>query len=131
MNLHRKLLQRQAAGKPLRIGVIGAGKFGTMYLAQARKTPGIHLVGVADLSVSRAREALKRTGWTDERVAALMGTAIPIPSADHERIEAAVRDEALAYGPEPSRPAHRTPRTPGRRRLISPRIAARKAYPIR
>ena len=70
-------------------------------------------------------------GWTDERVASLVGTAIPIPAADHERIEATVRDEALAYGPEPSRPAHRTPRTPGRRRLITPRIAARKAYPIR
>jgi len=70
MNLHRKLKERQAAGKPLRIGVIGAGKFGTMYLAQARKTPGIHLVGVADLSVPRARAALQRTGWADERVSA-------------------------------------------------------------
>lgn len=70
-------------------------------------------------------------GWTDDRVAALIGTAIPIPPADHERIEAAVREQALAYGPEPSRPAHRMPRTPGRRRLIAPRIAARKAYPVR
>ena len=70
MNLHRLLRQRQDAGKPLRIGVIGAGKFGTMYLSQARKTPGIHLVGVADLSVPRAREALARTGWAPERYAA-------------------------------------------------------------
>jgi predicted homoserine dehydrogenase-like protein len=70
MNLHRKLLQRQAAGKPLRIGIIGAGKFGTMYISQARRTPGIHLVGVADLSVPRAREAFARTGWTEERFAA-------------------------------------------------------------
>src|SRR5215831_13046114 len=70
MNLHRLLRQRQEAGKPLRIGVIGAGKFGTMYLSQARKTPGIHLVGVADLSVPRAREALARTGWALERYAA-------------------------------------------------------------
>src|SRR5690242_12373725 len=70
MNLHRKLLQRQAAGKPLRIGVIGAGKFGTMYLAQARRTPGIHLVGVADLQVQRARDALARTGWDAARFAA-------------------------------------------------------------
>jgi predicted homoserine dehydrogenase-like protein len=70
MNLHRKLLQRQAAGRPLRIGVIGAGKFGTMYLAQARRTPGVHLVGVADLQVQRARDALARTGWDDARVAA-------------------------------------------------------------
>jgi predicted homoserine dehydrogenase-like protein len=70
MNLHRKLRERDAAGKPLRIGLIGAGKFGTMYLSQARKTPGIHLVGVADLSVTRAKDALKRTGWAAERYAA-------------------------------------------------------------
>lgn len=70
MNLHRKLLERQAAGKPLRIGVIGAGKFGTMYLAQARRTPGVHLVGVADLSPDRAREALTRTGWDAARIGA-------------------------------------------------------------
>ena len=70
MNFHRKLLERKAAGMPLRIAVIGAGKFGTMYLAQARRTPGVHLVGVADLSVPRAREALTRTGWVAERFAA-------------------------------------------------------------
>ena len=70
MNLHRMLRQRQEAGTPLRVGVIGAGKFGTMYLAQAQRTPGIHLVGIADLSVLRAREALQRTGWDATRVAA-------------------------------------------------------------
>src|SRR5262245_55448263 len=70
MNLHRMLRQRHEAGKPLRIGVIGAGKFGTMYLAQARRTPGVHLVGLADLSVQRAREALAGTGWTAEQVEA-------------------------------------------------------------
>ncbi len=66
MNLHRMLVSRQAMGKPLRVGVIGAGKFGSMYLAQARRTPGVHLVGLADLSVSRALDALKATGWAAE-----------------------------------------------------------------
>jgi predicted homoserine dehydrogenase-like protein len=70
MNLHRKLLQRESLGQPLRIGVIGAGKFGSMYLAQVRRTPGIHLVGLVDLSVPRAREALANTGWAPERYAA-------------------------------------------------------------
>ena len=50
MNFHRKLLERKAAGMPLRIAVIVAAKFCTMYLAQARRTPGVHLVGVADFS---------------------------------------------------------------------------------
>jgi predicted homoserine dehydrogenase-like protein len=70
MNLHRLLQERQANGRPLRAALIGAGKFGAMYLSQARKTPGIHLVAVADLSPVRARESLKRTGWTDARLSA-------------------------------------------------------------
>ena len=40
MSLHAKLQQRSAAGKPIRIGLIGAGKFGSMYLAQIPRTPG-------------------------------------------------------------------------------------------
>ena len=39
MNLHRMLEERARAGKPVRVGLIGAGKFGTMFLAQARRTP--------------------------------------------------------------------------------------------
>src|SRR5712664_4175122 len=63
MNLYSKLQQRAAQGKPLRIGVIGAGKFGAMYIAQVPRTPGVHLVGIADLSPDNARENLKRVGW--------------------------------------------------------------------
>ena len=55
MNLHALLLQREIAGRPVRVGVIGAGKFGTMFLAQARLTQGLHVVAVADLNVA-ARE---------------------------------------------------------------------------
>ena len=63
MNLHRLLQQREAQGKPLRIGLIGAGKFAAMYLAQVPRTPGIHLAGIADLSPANARENLARVGW--------------------------------------------------------------------
>jgi predicted homoserine dehydrogenase-like protein len=63
MNLARMLRQRAAEGRPLRAGLIGAGKFGSMFLAQARTTPGLHLLAVADLSADRARDALIRTGW--------------------------------------------------------------------
>ena len=55
MNLFSKLREREASGRPLRIGLIGAGKFGSMYLAQVPRTPGIHLVGIADLSPANAR----------------------------------------------------------------------------
>jgi predicted homoserine dehydrogenase-like protein len=70
MNLHKLLGERAAAGKPLRVGLIGAGKFGTMFLAQALRTPGLHLLGVADLAPARARENLMRVGWPAERIAA-------------------------------------------------------------
>ena len=70
MNLHAKLSERAAQGKPLRIGLIGAGKFGTMYLAQVPKTPGVHLVGIADLAPSGARSNLERAGWKSERYGA-------------------------------------------------------------
>ena len=70
MNLHRLLLERAARGRPLRVGLIGAGKFGTMFLAQARRTPGLHLLGVADLSPERAGENLRRVGWPADQIAA-------------------------------------------------------------
>ena len=44
MNLYSKLQLRAAAGNPLRVVVIGAGKFASMYLAQVHKTPGIHVL---------------------------------------------------------------------------------------
>ena len=62
MNLHAQLLERAAAGRPLRVALIGAGKFGSMYLAQAKHTPGIHLVAIADLAPDRARASLARVG---------------------------------------------------------------------
>jgi len=67
MNLYRLLGKRAEEGKPLRVLLIGAGKFGSMFLAQARRTPGLHLVGVSDLSPQRARDALARTGWDEAR----------------------------------------------------------------
>ena len=70
MNLHRMLLERAERKGPIRIGLIGAGKFGTMFLAQARLTPGMHILGIADLNVERAREACHRTGWPAEQFAA-------------------------------------------------------------
>jgi predicted homoserine dehydrogenase-like protein len=70
MNLHAKLLQRAAAGKPVRVGMIGAGKFGSMYLSQVPRTPGLHMVGIADLSPDRAKAALRNVGWKDEAFSA-------------------------------------------------------------
>ncbi|KQP17800.1 NAD(P)H-dependent oxidoreductase [Pseudorhodoferax sp. Leaf267] len=70
MSLYAKLQQRAAAGKPVRIGLIGAGKFGSMYLAQIPRTPGVQLVAIADLSPDTARANLARVGWTSAQSSA-------------------------------------------------------------
>ena len=70
MSLYAKLQQRAAERKPVRIGLIGAGKFGTMYLAQLPRIPGVHLVGIADLAPDAARRNLARVGWAPERAQA-------------------------------------------------------------
>jgi len=70
MNLHSMFAQRAAEGRPVRVGLIGGGKFGSMFLNQARFVDGIHVMGIADLAPERARENLRRIGWESERYAA-------------------------------------------------------------
>ncbi|MCH2125860.1 MAG: Gfo/Idh/MocA family oxidoreductase [Pirellulaceae bacterium] len=68
MNLHQLLQQRAARETPVRVGLIGAGKFGTMFLAQARRMIGLQVVGVAEREPARAEAALKTAGWAREAV---------------------------------------------------------------
>ena len=65
MNLFRLLQERATEGRPVTVGLIGAGKFGSMFLAQARTTPGLRVVAIADLDPDRARAALVETGWPE------------------------------------------------------------------
>jgi predicted homoserine dehydrogenase-like protein len=90
VNLHAKLAEREAAGKPVTVGLIGAGKFGTMFLTQVRRTTGMQLVGLADLDVARARSQLKSAGWDAPAFAASsLGDAL-------KRRTAYVTDDAQA-----------------------------------
>jgi predicted homoserine dehydrogenase-like protein len=70
MNLHRLLRKRLEQGRPVRVGLIGAGKFGSMFLSQIPSTPGIEIAAIADLAPDRARDACRRVGWAEERIAA-------------------------------------------------------------
>ena len=67
MSLYAALQEREARGEPVRAGLIGAGKFGTMFLASARTTPGLQVLGIADLSPDRARDALARAAFEPDR----------------------------------------------------------------
>jgi len=69
MNLHHLLNARLAAGKPVRVALIGAGKFGSMFLAQVPHTPGLEVPVIIDLDRDRAREACRTVGWDQARIA--------------------------------------------------------------
>jgi predicted homoserine dehydrogenase-like protein len=68
MNLHRLLQQRCAAGKPIRVGLIGAGKFGSMFLNQVPTMPGLEVPVIADIDLERARAACRKVGWDPRRI---------------------------------------------------------------
>ena len=67
MNLYSKLLVKDANNNPLRVAIIGAGKFASMYLAQVHKTPGIHVAAIADLNPANVFANLQRIGWAQAR----------------------------------------------------------------
>ncbi|MEK6204660.1 MAG: Gfo/Idh/MocA family oxidoreductase, partial [Amylibacter sp.] len=68
MNLYSLLRDCAASGTPVRVGLIGAGKFGSMFLSQVPTTPGMNVTAIADLDVVGARAACKTVGWDDEGV---------------------------------------------------------------
>ncbi len=70
MNLSRLLARRLAAKGPVGVGLIGAGKFGSMFLAQVPGTKGLTVAGIADLSPERARAACRAAGWDEARIEA-------------------------------------------------------------
>jgi predicted homoserine dehydrogenase-like protein len=70
MNLHRLLNARRAAGKPVRAALIGAGKFGSMFLSQVPHVPGLEVPVIVDLDPQRAKDACRTVGWDAERIAA-------------------------------------------------------------
>jgi predicted homoserine dehydrogenase-like protein len=69
MSLYRLLQQRAAAGRPVRVGLIGAGKFGSMFLNQVPTMAGVEVAVIADLDPERARTACQNVGWDTARIA--------------------------------------------------------------
>src|SRR5438445_13252108 len=75
MNLRHLLNARFAAGKPVHVALIGAGKLGSMFLSQVPHTPGLEVPVVVDLDPERAREACRTVAWDAARIAATSFTA--------------------------------------------------------
>ncbi len=70
MYLYDHLLQRAAENEPVRVGLIGAGKFGSMFLSQVPTTPALVVSVIADLYPDRARAACEAVGWPESLIAA-------------------------------------------------------------
>ena len=70
MNLTALLARRTDARRPVRVALIGAGKFGSMFLSQVPTIAGIEVAAIADLDPERARAACRNVGWDDARIVA-------------------------------------------------------------
>jgi len=68
MNLYSLLQRRVESAGPVRVALIGAGKFGSMFLSQVPSARGIEVAAIADLAPERAREACRRVGWDEARI---------------------------------------------------------------
>ena len=67
MNLARLAAEAAERGEPVRAGLIGAGKFGSMFLAQVPTIAGLEVSAIADLDPKRARHACQTVGWDTRR----------------------------------------------------------------
>ena len=90
MNLSRLLARRLEKAGPIRVGLIGAGKFGSMFLAQIPTSPGFRIACIADLLPDRARAACRAVGWEEERVAATVFTEDALTLTARPEIEIVV-----------------------------------------
>ncbi len=102
MSLHRLLHERVAAGKPVKIGLIGAGKFGSMFLNQVPTMPGVEIAVIADLDPERARAACRKIGWDAARLARTRFVASGAEACADPEVEVVVE----ATGSPPAGIAH-------------------------
>src|SRR5882757_8331602 len=100
MSLHRLLQQR--AGKPVRVGLIGAGKFGSMFLNQIPTTPNVEIAVIADLDPDRARAACRTVGWDAGQIARTQFVATGAEACADPEVEVVVE----ATGSPPAGIAH-------------------------
>ena len=90
MNLSTMLRQRAVRGHPVRVALIGAGKFGSMFLAQVPTIDGLEVAMIADLETDRAREACRNVGWDEGRIAGTRFSADALEACSDEDVEVVI-----------------------------------------
>ena len=68
MFLYQELKKRVESNSPVKVGLIGAGKFGSMFLSQVPTTSGLEVVAIADLNPKQAKQNCNNIGWDKDRV---------------------------------------------------------------
>jgi len=97
MNLYSLLQRRVESAGPVRVALIGAGKFGSMFLSQVPSARGIEVAAIADLAPERAREACRRVGWDETRIAATRFTDDAMTMMERTDVDVVV--EATGHAP--------------------------------
>jgi len=68
MFLQNAISKRIDNDNPVKVALIGAGKFGSMFLSQVPTTPGLEVAVIADLKPENAIKACKNVGWSDDLI---------------------------------------------------------------
>ena len=90
MNLFNLLNARRTAGKPIHVALIGAGKFGSMFLSQVPTMPGLEIAVIGDLDPERAAAQCRTVGWDAARIARTAFVASGIEACAHHQVEVVV-----------------------------------------
>ena len=83
--LAAELERRAAEDRPVRVGLVGAGRFGTTVAAQVGRMRGLRLAAVADVRLANAQAALGAAGWAEDDVQTAAG-----PGDTRDRVHAGV-----------------------------------------
>ena len=68
MFLEKKINELIDNKKTVNVTLIGAGKFGSMFLSQAPYTKGLNVVTICDLNIDKAKKACREVGWSEDQI---------------------------------------------------------------
>jgi predicted homoserine dehydrogenase-like protein len=97
------LRRRQAEGKPVRVGLIGAGFMGRGFVNQVvNSVPGMEVVAIANRTAANAERAYREAGVTEwevvddaQGVAKAVARGVPAITADHAAVTEAEGIDAI------------------------------------
>jgi predicted homoserine dehydrogenase-like protein len=68
MELYDRLLQREASGDPIRVGLVGCGHMGSGMVHVVHQMAGMDTVAIADIAPARAQETLEKLGCAESDI---------------------------------------------------------------